>query len=388
MRSLFPGYFRPTEKGFASLWTDCIFAVDANVLLNLYRYSSDTRRELERTLTSLKDRLFLPNQAAREFLKNRLGVTVGQTEEYTRAVKTISELSDTLTNKKRHPFLPEGELPNFTDHVAKLVEQLEGQKATLLSRLNNDEILEFVDGLFCERTGSPFDEAKLKAVAAEGETRYHQETPPGYKDGKKDGSGDPYRKFGDLIVWKQIIAKGQETSQPVIFITDDKKEDWWLEQSGRTIGPRTELREEFIREVSQEFWMYSVDKFIEEAARISNVQISKAVIEEIVAVREDARAEILEDVISPALTRAKIVHPVLSEDEIFDEIVEFLKSHPSDDGSIGLKYFVADYLGSQNYEINHSYAHINSLDEAGRVEIFKREKNGIVSTRVRLPQNG
>ena len=31
-----------------------------------------------------------------------------------------------------------------------------------------------------------------------------------YKDGKKDASGDPYRKFGDLIVWKQIIAKAKD----------------------------------------------------------------------------------------------------------------------------------------------------------------------------------
>lgn len=388
MRSLFPGYFRPTEDGFATLWSNCIFAVDANVLLNLYRYSSDTRQELERTLTSLKDRLFLPNQVAREFLKNRLSVTAGQAEEYTKAVKTITDLSATLSNKKRHPFLSEGELPNFNEHVAKLIEQLESQKTKLLARLNHDEILEFVDQLFSARTGSPFDESKLKALATEGETRYHHDIPPGYKDGKKDASGDPYRKFGDLIVWKQIITKGKETSKPVIFISDDKKEDWWLEQSGRTIGPRTELREEFIREANTEFWMYSVDKFIEEAARISNTQVSQAVIEEIVAVREDARAELSEEVVPPPTTRAKIVHPVLSEEEIFEEIVEFMDSHPSDDGSVGLRYFVVNYLGSQNYEINHSYAHINSLAEAGRVEIFKREKNGIVSTRIRLPRNG
>ena len=175
------------------------------------------------------------------------------------------------------------------------------------------------------------------------------------------------------MVWKQIIAKGKETSKPVIFISDDKKEDWWLEESGRTIGPRTELREEFIRETSTEFWMYRVDRFIEEAARISNTQVSQDVIEEILAVRE---------------ARNKIVHPILSEDEIFDEVVEFLSSHASDDGSVGLRYFVVNYLGTQNYEINHSYAHINSLAESGRVEIFKKERNGIVSMRIRLPENG
>jgi hypothetical protein len=202
MRSMFPGHFRPTENGLASLWSTGIFAVDANVLLNLYRYSSDTRQELERTLTSIKDRLFLPHQAAKEFLKNRLSVTAGQAEEYTKAIKTISELSAKLSDKKRHPFLPEGELPNFTDQVSKLLGQLESQRATLLSRLNHDEILEFVDALFSASTGGPFAETELRALAEEGETRYEHEVPPGYKDRKKDASDDTYRKFGNLIVWK------------------------------------------------------------------------------------------------------------------------------------------------------------------------------------------
>lgn len=38
MRSMFPGQFRLNDDGFAALWSNCIFAVDANVLLNLYRY--------------------------------------------------------------------------------------------------------------------------------------------------------------------------------------------------------------------------------------------------------------------------------------------------------------------------------------------------------------
>jgi hypothetical protein len=131
--------------------------------------------------------------------------------------------------------------------------------------------------------------------------------------------------------------------------------------------------------------MYSVDKFIEEAARINKTQVSPSVIEEIVAVREDARSELLEEAVALPIHSTKILHPVLTADEIFDEIVEFLDSYPSADGSVGLKHFVVNYLGSQNYEINHSYAHINSLAAAGRIELFKRERNGIISTRIRLP---
>lgn len=79
------------------------------------------------------------------------------------------------------------------------------------------------------------------------------------------------------------------------------------------------------------------------------------------------------------------LRPVLSEEELLDQLRDFLASHRSDDGSVGLRYFVVNYLGNQNYEINHSYGRLNALAEKGYVEIFKREKHGLLMTFVRLP---
>ena len=380
MRALFPGFFRPTNEEFSALWAGCIFAVDANVLLNLYRYSQATRQELEKALNSLKDRLFIPHQAAREFLKNRLGVTVGQAEEYTRTIQVIRDLKEVLSNSKRHPFLPDAELPKFSGIADDLCKHLETQREALLSRLVKDEILDFVETTFSGKTGEAFQDDALKKIAAEGDNRYQADIPPGYRDGKKDGSGDPYRKYGDLIIWRQLIKKAKDATKDVIFITDDKKDDWWLEQSGRTIGPRPELVEEFIRETGKRFWMYSVDKFVEEAARISNTAVNQEAIAEIIEAREVAKSEAA---VVEAST-AKGPHPVLSEEELLDELKDFLASHPSDDGSVGLRYFVVNYLGSQNYEINHSYGRLNTLAQQGFVEIFKRERNGIQMTCIRL----
>lgn len=386
MRASFPGYFRPTEDEFSALWGNCTFAIDANVLLNLYRYSPGTRRELEKALESVKGRLFIPHQAAKEFLKNRLSVTTGQAEEYTRAVKVIKELTEHLSNRKRHPFLPESEHQQFVEMSAELCTHLETQRAALQDRLTADEVLAFVEQTFDGKTGEVLPTESLKSLAAEGDSRYQQEVPPGYKDGKKDASGDPYRKYGDLIVWKQIINRAKVTSTPIIFVTDDKKEDWWQEQSGRTIGPRPELVEEFIAQTAQKFWMYSVDKFVEETGRVSNVPVSAAALAEIVEVREDAKAEAAAQSINSTLPRDKVIRPVLSEEELLVQLKEFLSSHPSEDGSVGLKYFVVSYLGSQNYEINHSYARLNALNEAGEVNIFQAETNGIRVTRVKLAE--
>jgi hypothetical protein len=42
MRTTFSHYYVPSDKDFAKLWDEAIFAFDANVLLNLYRYTDQT----------------------------------------------------------------------------------------------------------------------------------------------------------------------------------------------------------------------------------------------------------------------------------------------------------------------------------------------------------
>lgn len=288
MRSVFVGYFRPKDDELSQMWSEGIFVVDANVLLNLYRYSSGTRKELEKALEAVKDRIFIPHQAAKEFLRNRLVVTAGQANEYTKAIKSINELLDNLSSKDRHPFLPDAELPEFESYSKNLISTLELQRKSLLDKFSEDEILDFVENLFSGKTGSPDEDSVLAKLTAEGEERYKNKIPPGYMDSSKDGLGDQYRKYGDFLVWKQIIEYSKSQKKPIIFITDDKKEDWWLEQSGRTIGPRPELIEEFYKDTSQKFWMYSVGRFVQESAKATNEEISEDVISELIKVSQDS----------------------------------------------------------------------------------------------------
>lgn len=185
MRKIFPGYFRPTDQEFEQLWKDCIFAVDANVLLNLYRYSPATRQELEKALSAVKERLFLPHQSGKEFLRNRLNVTAGQAEEYARAIKTIKELSETLSNRKKHPFLPEDQHQAFVERFSELCGHLEGQRSVLLTRMTGDEILSFVESTFETKTGLPLAPEVMKTVASEGDQRYQNDVPPGYETARR-----------------------------------------------------------------------------------------------------------------------------------------------------------------------------------------------------------
>jgi hypothetical protein len=237
--------------------------------------------------------------------------------------------------------------------------------------MTSDEILEFVEKIFNGRTGRPLDDAVVTALVTEGETRYKNDIPPGYKDGKKDASGDPYRKFGDLIVWRQLIQQAKQDQKPVFFVTDDKKEDWWLEHFGRTIGPRTELRDEFIAEVKKEFWMYTVDKFIEEAARVSNTRVSEKVIAEIIEVRQEVEAERVADS-SPAYPFKSI-----TRQELLDRLASSERwAAENGDGFLGLVSYVKNYLGHAGYDYATSFEMIRELEEEGLVEIYDHQGEG------------
>lgn len=371
MRDIFPAFFRPTDLGYKSLWKDAVFAIDANVVLNLYRYSTETRKQLEATLSALKTRLFIPHQAAREFLRNRLSVTAGQANEYTKAIEKLSELASTLSDRRRHPYLEEAELPNFNETVDRIRGQLESQKTALLGRLSHDEILEFIEQVFAGRTGKPFEDTRLAEIAAEGEKRYAARMPPGFEDAKKDDAGDPYRKYGDLVLWKQIIAHAKETSKPVLFITDDSKEDWWLKQSGRTIGPRTELREEFIADAKQDFWMYTVDKFVEEAAKVTKTEVSEKAIAEIVEVRQETRS--LRPPYSPRQSRFREI----TRDQMLDALdLSERWVEENSEGWLAFHHFVLDILGGEGFDHSASYQVLRDLEQEGLVETYQRQGAG------------
>ena len=57
-----------------------------------------------------------------------------------------------------------------------------------------------------------------------------------------------------------FIRKTKDNKRDVIFITDDKKEDWWNICKGRTIGPRVELIKEFSDITNQECYITISDK--------------------------------------------------------------------------------------------------------------------------------
>jgi len=127
MKKIFPGYYRPTEEEFSNLWNSCLFVLDANVLLNLYRYSQETSNELIQILKQISDRLWVPHQAALEYQKNRLQTIAKQLEEYDKIQKLVKDskkkLKDELDSLGKHSHIKADNLMKIMQKACNTIEK-------------------------------------------------------------------------------------------------------------------------------------------------------------------------------------------------------------------------------------------------------------------------
>ena len=304
MKNIFKGYYQLDKDEFKSLWENALFIFDTNVLLNLYRYQSSTRDALLKVMEQLGDRSWVPYHVGLEFQRNRLKVIAEQHKRFSevRGIvgKSISGMKnefDGLQLKKRHSHInPDALLANIEKVQAEFFEELKNLEEKSISVNSDDEIRNRIDNLFQNSIGSPPEDQKvIDDLFSEGESRYKNNIPPGYKDSSKDEknpdeftySGITYkRKYGDLIIWKQIMSHAASNElKNIIFITDDNKADWWwkVESSGtKTIGVRPELKDEIYREAKVEnFHVYNTEGFLSYANEQLNAQVTEEAIEEV-----------------------------------------------------------------------------------------------------------
>jgi hypothetical protein len=289
MKDLFPGHFKESDKSLREVWETSLFVFDANILLNLYRYSDTTRNEFLRILDKIKDRAWLPHRAAEEYLNNRLLVIDQQEKSYDDTEKSIESLKRDLENARQHPFVSKDIMEKVSSVFDELCSELKNNKLVHTTRISNDEIKDAIARIFENNVGFPYEKEQIEKLIIEGEERYKQKVPPGFKDASKSNDSEVFsekcRKYGDLIVWTQVIDKATELGIGVVLVTDDKKEDWWEKFKGKTVGPRPELVKEFKDRANQTFHMYQADRFLELARENLGEQVSEEIVEEIREVR-------------------------------------------------------------------------------------------------------
>lgn len=283
MKKIFPGYSKKNEKEIKKMWDICIIVFDTNALLNLYRYSDETRQTILELISKLSERIWLPHQAALEYNKNRYEVIADQEKAYKEFIEKIVQIQKDLQSSSKPPFLSN----TLHKELDKAFEKVNAEVLESINRYNNylkeDPIYETLSNLFEGKIGEPFTEDELKEIYKQGEERYKAKIPPGYEDEKnKDG----VRMYGDLVLWKQVIAKSKLDKKPIVLVTDERKTDWWWKiKDGRNMGPRQELVEEIMNEAGTEFHMYSSERFLSYGQYYLDETVNKKALEELQAMK-------------------------------------------------------------------------------------------------------
>lgn len=338
MKKSFPGYYRPTEKEFSALWNTCLFVLDANVLLNLYRYSERTVEELFQMLSEMSERLWVPHQAALEYQRGRLSVISQQKEAYERIRRWLTKTQDNLESDlqiySRHPLINvESLTEKINSAFANAKEELNRTKQKHPDLIQDDLLRDRLTVLLDGKVGPPYTSEKREEIYRIGEKRYREKVPPGYSDAKK-GEID---KYGDLVLWFQIIDKAKEISKSIIFVTDDGKEDWWYQFNGQTVGPRPELVEEMLVKAGAPFYMYHTDPFMEHMQKNLKRKIEPKTIEEVRVTRQqdEKTVEIYKRLseklseLQSALSQSKGTTPSNEMLTLIEKIAKMQESEPS-----------------------------------------------------------
>lgn len=279
MRTTFLEYNPLSTETIEGLWNNAVFVFDTNVLLNLYRYSEDTSIQFLETIRKLreKDRIWLPHQVGLEFHENRLEVISDQKKLYECFLVKINDIIIEVEDKNRNPFLSNILFDKLLSIKMDINAEVENKIKLYDGSLKDDPILEKINFIFNGKVGDCFDVDAIARLNDEGERRYKDKIPPGYCDVKKPIN----ERYGDLILWKQIILKAKNDELDIIYILDDRKEDWWLMHSGKTISPRPELLKEFRIGTTKNCHFYKPFQFLEYSNKYLGDTIKAEAIEEV-----------------------------------------------------------------------------------------------------------
>lgn len=160
--SPFHAYYPSDEKSLKRLWNRGTVALDANVLLNLYRYPVLARSDLLAALEKVSARLFVPYQAALEYQRNRLEVIASQRRRFDEVRKVLADIQNRfhadlgkLQLKKRHSSIdPSHLLADMERILDKFRDDLvEGEKDQL-DITGKDEIRAAIDHLLDGKIGN------------------------------------------------------------------------------------------------------------------------------------------------------------------------------------------------------------------------------------------
>ena len=363
----FYGFYREPFNKENMTNENTIIVFDTNSLLNVFRFTPEASKEYFEIIQSIQDKIYIPYLVALEFhfhksetlLLNEINVTKFKNDfsKNWNKVKSdaVKKLFSSLTFRND---LQQNELTTFLSNLlnsdkldieAKLIEKIssisDNQKNTFKILI---QIME-------SKTGERYTQDMITKIEKEGEERYKNGIPPGFNDANKKLSrsynGIKYQqKFGDLIIWKDIISKAKEDRiKHVIFVTSDGKQDSKTDlnykvcvgndgngkEKYQIIGPRIELIEEMKNDTGADFYLMDELEFMKQ---FSQEEVSSQVAKSI----SDTLLDFAK-IVSPSLNDSTVKPLVKSPSQSISSISSVIKRRKVTDVSELLKIVENDY---------------------------------------------
>ncbi len=365
VKSVFPEFYSPTEDEYNSLWSEATIVLDTNVLLDLYRLPESAQNDLLNLFEYFESRIWIPHQVALEFQRNRLKVMASERKSTEDVIsgfeKYISEIKSNVEllqlDKRILDVNPDKILEKFYtsgDELKGIIAAVHVNQPDISSI---DNIRERIDRIFNGKIGAaPAGNNDIEALVRDGDARYSSKIPPGFADAEKSKViGDEFfvhggvryeKKFGDLILWRQIISYAKSNDiKYVLFITSDKKEDWFWREKGKTIGPHPELINEIRREANvSRFWIYQTAQFVEHSKKYTNTSISEKSVNEIKNVQHISDSSYI---LGSKYARLPLVSELAIEADLSRDVK---KLNYSDESDSAIRRWICGFTGIVDFQ--------------------------------------
>lgn len=302
-RSTFSEWYAPDEQTITDIISNGTIALDTNVLLSLYRISAVARQDLLTLLGDdrIRPRLFIPYQVGLEYQRRRVSVANDQNIGYknleTRIEKVRNALSELAVKESDNDIRDNqvrDELNAATDIAAKNTNRALDKLTTKVQSIQQthviadkqltgaDPVRDALEELFSDtgQVGTKPTDEELAALKREATKRYETKTPPGYEDASgKDAKEDP---SGDYLIWRELLDLAASKPGPIMFVTDDKKADWYeKDKQKRILGPRVELRIEMSTVNADPYHQTPLNSFLHLVEQHLGLTLSKDTVDQV-----------------------------------------------------------------------------------------------------------
>jgi hypothetical protein len=236
-----------------------IYAIDTNVLLNLYKYSRKNADQVIGALTKMSNVLFVPHQTLHEFWSrledvrkgDHHGEAAGKVGTASADVKRTVETWLSRTGLSRATVGVASNIQDSLDEMLKATARLQDiiNETQQESALGSSGIIEALENILRGRVGPTPDPETRQHLLEVFRRRVADGIPPGNRDAElKNGKTD--KAAGDFLIWRQCLdeARRRKDDEGRVFdltlITNDLKDDWVRDGGGsRPLAHRLLLRE-------------------------------------------------------------------------------------------------------------------------------------------------